>query len=48
MFNINFDFNHSIKGHNLRIIKAEEGVNIFGLRIDNREFDYLIRKKKAY
>lgn len=48
LFNINFDFNHSIKGHSIRIIKGEEGVNLFDLRIDNRSFDYLMKKKKIY
>ena len=45
---MNFDFNHSINGHSLRITKQEEGVNMFDLRIDNRAFQYLIKKKKAY
>ena len=43
--NINFDFNYNIQGHSLRIFRENEGVHNYDLRIDNRSFDYLLKKK---
>lgn len=45
MLNISFDFNHNIQGHSLRLFKEQEGVNNYDLRIDNRSFEYLLKKK---
>ena len=41
---MNFDFIHNIDGHSIRIYKEAESVNNFGCRIDNRSFDYLLKK----
>ena len=41
---MNFDFIHNIEGHSIRIYKESESVNNFGCRIDNRSFDYLLKK----
>ena len=48
VFNINFDFSHSVNGHSLRITKEEDSMNSFDLRIDNRAFAYLLKRKKSY
>lgn len=41
---MNFDFIHNIDGHSIRIYKEAESVNVYGCRIDNRSFDYLLKK----
>lgn len=47
VLNYNFDFNHHIDGHNIRIFKAAESVNNYDVRIDNRSFEYLLKKKST-
>lgn len=44
VLNMNFDFIHNVQGHSIRIYKEADSVNVYGCRIDNRSFDYLLRK----
>ena len=47
MLNLNFDFIHNIDGHSIRIYKEAESVNNYGCRIDNRSFEYLLKKANS-
>ena len=45
MLNYDFDFVHTIEGHAFRITRVPDNMNKYELRIDNQEFEEMVKKR---